>query len=260
MASLCDKIYFLLSQYEYLQPFLRPFNNIQFSINGNNGFSDDNPCQDIQTGIHTDITYSYSEKKGIYCSPTLNSQEINSLVVIITVGHSRVMALERVVWAPGEKQHGMVLETKYLVLTHNSCFILHPLDERPSLRDAGSKELSYWRHGRVRLMCTNTECKTRCNKTCNTKNDGICSLMLGLRTCSHSRTIDASSWTEPMDYNTRCELKLPSLSDLEEEKNSIASDMLEVYVSSGDQSNFITWVGTAVDRIKREFLEDNNVI
>jgi hypothetical protein len=87
----------------------------------------------------------------------LNSQEINSLVVIITVGHSRVMALERVVWAPGEEEHDKVLETKYLVLSHNSLFILHPLDERPSLRDTGSKQLSYWKHGRVRLMCTNAE-------------------------------------------------------------------------------------------------------
>ena len=120
MTSLSDNIYFALSQYEYLQPFLRPFNNIQFSINGNNGFSDDNPCQDIKTGIHTDMTYSYGKNKGIYCSPVLNSQEINSLVVIITVGHSRVMTLERVLWAPGEKDHDKVLETKYLVLSHNS--------------------------------------------------------------------------------------------------------------------------------------------
>jgi len=260
MALLNDNIHFVLSQYEYLQPFLRPFNNIQFSINGNNGFSDDNPCQDTQTGIHTDTTYSYGKNKGIYCSPVLNSQEINSLVVIITVGHSRVMALERVVWAPGEEEHDKVLETKYLVLSHNSLFILHPLDERPSLRDTGSKQLSYWKHGRVRLMCTNAECKTRCNNTCKAKNDGICSMMLGLRSCSHLRTIDASSWTEPMDYNTRCELNLPSLSDLEEKKNGIAIDMLEEYVNSGDQSKFNTWLGNAVDKIKRECYIDNNII
>jgi len=169
------------------------------------------------------------------------------------------MTLERVLWAPGEADHDKVLETKYIVLAHNSLFILHPLDERPSLRDTGSKQLSYWKHGRVRLMCTNTECKTRCNNTCKAKNDGICSFMLGLRACSHLRMIDSSSWVEPMDYNTRRELNLPSLSDLEEEKNGIAINMLEEYVNSGDQSKFNTWLDSAVEKIKREYIDNNNI-
>ena len=124
MEELLTRVHSILHSYDYLAPFLRDkFNHLQFSINGGKGVcSDTNTCTIIQTGMHCDMRYTYSDANGIQCSPKLNSQAINSIVAIITVGHSRLLRMERVEWRNGPTDH--VLETRYFILSHNSLFLL----------------------------------------------------------------------------------------------------------------------------------------
>ena len=145
MKVLLHDVQQILHRHQYLQPFLLDFNHIQFSINGCKGALD-STCNIVQTGSHCDVKYSFSHQKGIYCCPTNNSQNINSIVAILTVGNSRVITFERVLW--GGSKHtetDTVLETRYFILSHGSMFILHLTDERPALRDQKKDRLSYWR-------------------------------------------------------------------------------------------------------------------
>ena len=100
MNSLMDKVYSILHQHQYLVPFLKQFNHLQFSINGNKGIQQEKTRQN-QTGMHCDMSYSFSDKNGIQCLPTMNSQEFNTIVAIITVGHSCIIKFERVAWDKG---------------------------------------------------------------------------------------------------------------------------------------------------------------
>jgi hypothetical protein len=212
MNLLRVKVYSILEQHQYLVPFLKPFNHLQFSINGNKGIQQEKTCQNIQTGMHCDMSYSFSDKNGIQCLPTMNSQEFNTVVAIITVGHSRIIKFERVAWDKGVT--GEVLETRYFILTHLSLFLLHPLDERPALRDKGSKVLSIWRHGDVRLLCNNNSCRGRCDATCHVENENIVSFSLALRCCNHSSIIDTETDTPPVSNDDRKRLRLPPLNVL----------------------------------------------
>mmetsp|Transcript_13933 Transcript_13933/g.28414 ORF Transcript_13933/g.28414 Transcript_13933/m.28414 type:complete len:188 (+) Transcript_13933:803-1366(+) len=156
MQSLQRQVHSKLKQHAYLVPFLKTFNHLQFSINGNKGYHT-STCGMIQTGMHCDVTYSFSKDEGIHCSPSMNSQEVNTIVAIITIGHPRVITFERVIWREGPTD--VVVEKKYFILSHGSLFILHPLDERPALRDKNDNTtLTYWKHGGVRMMCNNQTC------------------------------------------------------------------------------------------------------
>lgn len=107
--------------------------------------------------LYCDTIFSFSKERGIHCLQSKNSQAPNSIVAILTVGHSRISTMERVKCENGPTDQ--VLETRHFVLSHGSLFVLHPLDERPSVRDG---IMSYWKHGDVRLACTNPFCKDRC--------------------------------------------------------------------------------------------------
>jgi hypothetical protein len=205
--SLRNQVYSILLKHQYLAPFLKEFNHMQFSINGNKGLLPQKSCSYVQTGFHCDIAYSFHKTKGIRCLPSMNSQEVNSIVAIITIGHSRTMTFERVVlWNDGPTD--IVLERRYFILSHGSLFILHPLDERPALRDGNSHALSYWRHGDVRMLCNNSSCEVKCNGSCHAANEYTCSFTLALRRCIHSRIIDSETDTDPLSDEDR------TLSDL----------------------------------------------
>ena len=110
MNKLRIKVQTILRNYNYLAPFLKEdFNHVQFSINGGKGMAHINPPAVVQTGIHCDTIYSFSKERGIYWSQSKNSQAPNSIVAILTVGHSRIMTMERVKWMNGHTDH--VLET-----------------------------------------------------------------------------------------------------------------------------------------------------
>lgn len=257
MNSLMDKVYSILHQHQYLTPFLKQFNHLQFSINGNKGLPKQKTCQMKQTGMHCDIAYSFNEKNGIQCLPAMNSQELNTIVAIITVGHSRIIKFERVAWDKGVTRDREVLETRYFILTHNSLFLLHPLDERPALRDKGSKVLSIWRHGDVRLLCNNHSCRDRCNKTCHVENENIVSFSLALRCCNPSSIIDTETDTPPLSDDDRKRLQLPPLNDAQKERNINATIELQKYCQSGSKAIFDDWLLRAARKVFDEFYNIN---
>jgi hypothetical protein len=255
MNLLRVKVYSILEQHQYLVPFLKPFNHLQFSINGNKGIQQEKTCQNIQTGMHCDMSYSFSDKNGIQCLPTMNSQEFNTVVAIITVGHSRIIKFERVAWDKGVT--GGVIEKRYFILTHLSLFLLHPLDERPALRDKGSKVLSIWRHGDVRLLCNNNSCRGRCDATCHVENENIVSFSLALRCCNHSSIIDTETDTPPVSNDDRKRLRLPPLNDAQKERNINATIELQKYYQSGSKAVFDAWLLGATRKVLDEFYENS---
>eukprot|EP00577_Skeletonema_sp_RCC1716_P032127 CAMPEP_0113437258 /NCGR_PEP_ID=MMETSP0013_2-20120614/37322_1 /TAXON_ID=2843 ORGANISM="Skeletonema costatum, Strain 1716" /NCGR_SAMPLE_ID=MMETSP0013_2 /ASSEMBLY_ACC=CAM_ASM_000158 /LENGTH=341 /DNA_ID=CAMNT_0000327905 /DNA_START=154 /DNA_END=1176 /DNA_ORIENTATION=- /assembly_acc=CAM_ASM_000158 len=234
MNDLRNQVFSILHNYQYLAPFVKEFSHCQISINGNKGLERNKTCNTTQTGMHCDTVYSFHKTHGIVCPLNINSQATNSIVAIITVGHSRVITFERV--ACNSDPGNNILERRYFILSHGSLFILHPLDERPALRDrgSGSYTLSYWRHGGVRLLCNNPECKEKCTEACHDANEYACSFSLAFRTCVHKRVIDASTNVDPISDEDRSHLHLSPLTDLQKEKNEISLHMLHEYNTNGD--------------------------
>jgi hypothetical protein len=243
MEELLKRVQSILKTYDYLVPFLtQEWNHLQFSINGGKGVSSSrNTCTIIQTGMHCDIM------RCIQCLPISNSQAINSIVAIITVGDSRILTMERVEWSDGPTNH--VLETQYFILSHNSLFLLHPMDERPTRRDSGSTRLSYWRHGAVRLACSTQECNDCCDEKCQAMNQNIVSFALAFRRCSHTRIIDPITNVEPLSDDIRSKLKLPKLNETEKERNTHASNMLKEYCSE----KFDEWLYSATKHVRKQY-------
>lgn len=251
MNSLLDRTFSILQKHNYLSPFLRHFNHLQFSINGNKGQQAEKTCQNVQTGMHSDITYSFRKEVGIQCPSSSNSQEFNTIVAIITVGHARCIKFERVTWENG--LIGDILETRYFILKHHSLFLLHPLDERPALRDRGSKVLSQWRHGDVKMMCNNVSCTVRCDQSCAIENESIVSFALALRCCNHSSIIDTDTDTTPLADNVRRQWQLPLLLAIEQEKNENATTQLEQYINSGEAEIFSAWLLRSTKKVMHDF-------
>jgi len=251
MQSLQCQVHSKLKQHAYLVPFLKTFNHLQFSINGNKGYHT-STCGMIQTGMHCDVTYSFSKDEGIHCSPSMNSQEVNTIVAIITIGHPRVITFERVIWREGPTD--VVVEKKYFILSHGSLFILHPLDERPALRDKNDNTtLTYWKHGGVRMMCNNQTCDNRCGPMCTAANKNICSFSLGLRCCTHNRTVDVETWVDPLSDNDRHKFNLSELTRSQKDWNIKASSMLLEYSESGEESTFEDWLLCATQQVCADY-------
>ncbi len=255
MNKLRIKVQHIIWQsYPYLAPFLKEdFNHVQFSINGSKGVKHvKNTAATIQTGFHTDVTYSFSKERGIHCKETMNSQVPNSLVAILTVGHPRILTMERVHWNNGVTNE--VLETRHFILSHGSLFILHCTDERPSRRDGIKNEiLSYWRHGDVKHACSNPNCTYRCNAQCTALNEHTVSFAVAFRTCGHTRMIERNSNLDPLLDGERKELNLDPLNDTEKDKNINAAEMLAAYNTDGRADNFNNWLKTATKKVLKEF-------
>jgi hypothetical protein len=256
MNDLRIKVQTILRKYTYLAPFLKEdFNHVQFSINGGKGVGgiSINTPTIIQTGLHCDVAYSFSKERGIHCKESKNSQVPNSIVAILTIGHPRILTMERVKWENGTTEK--VLETRHFVLSHHSLFLLHPTDERPSRRDGSNNDiLSYWRHGNVRLACSNPLCKDRCHAPqCSTRNSHIVSFSLAFRTCCHSRIIDARTSLEPLRDDVRAVLNLDALEELHKERNEKAEVMLNAYQNDGTAETFNIWLRTATRKVMQEF-------
>jgi hypothetical protein len=251
MISLRNQVYSILLQYKYLAPFVKEFNHIQFSINGNKGLLPQKSCSYVQTGMHCDISYTFHKTEGIRCLPSTNSQEVNSIVAIITIGHSRIITFERVVWNDGPTDD--VLERRHLILSHGSLFIVHPLDERPALRDVDSHVLSYWRHGDVRMVCNNPTCTVKCHNSCHTANEYTCSFTLAFRRCIHDRIIDSQTNTDPLLDADRTLLGLSPLGANNKDRNDRASKLLHDYKSNGGDDNFRRWLLFATQKVMADF-------
>ena len=255
MNKLRIKVQDIIRQsYPYLAPFLQQdFNHMQFSINGGKGVPHGKNIAAIeQTGMHTDVTFSFSKERGIHCKETMNSQVPNSIVAILTVGHPRLLTMERVRWNDGVTKE--VMETRRFILSHESLFILHSTDERPSRRDGKNNEtLSYWRHGDVKLLCSNPNCTYRCDAQCSALNEHIVSFAVAFRTCSHTRMIERNSNLGPLLDGERKELNLDPLDDTEKDKNKNAAEMLEAYNTDGRADNFNKWLCIATKRVMKEF-------
>lgn len=249
-----------LRKYPYIAPFLlEDFNTVQLSINGGKGVSKNTPTI-TQTGMHCDVVYSCCPDDGLpVYSPKRNSQKENTIVAILTVGHSRILTFQRLAWPiPSDEKDIEVLETCYFVLTHGSLFILNPLDERPARRDTGSNQLSVWRHGDVRLCCNNPQCKSKCNKECFKMNEHTASFSLAFRTCSHSRTIDPLTHLEPLDDHTRAQLGLAVLKDFQKKRNAEATEKLCEYSDNGGEEKFQNWLRLATKKVREDFYPNVN--
>jgi hypothetical protein len=81
----------------------------------------------------------------------------------------------------------------------------------PALRDKGSKVLSIWQHGDVRLLCNNHSCRGRCDATCHVENEHIVSY--SLRCCNRSSIIDFETDTPPLSNDDRERLQLHTPSE-----------------------------------------------
>lgn len=250
MNKLCRQVQTILLRHSYLLPFTKDFNHCQFSVYGTKGLKDKHAPSIIQTGLHCDTSYSFSKARGIQCLPSRNSQEENSIVAILTVGHSRTLTMERVVWNDGPTDN--VLETRYFLLSHNSLFILHPLDERPSTRDHNSV-LSYWRHGNVRMVCTNPSCYEKCSPVCRDINKNNASFAIAFRSCSHTRIIDHSTSLEPLADEVRSQLNLHKLDELQVQRNIEATEMLQTYASNGGEDTFKEWLHLSLQKVLSDF-------
>ncbi len=244
-----------LRKYAYIAPFLvDDFNTVQLSINGSKGVSKNTPTI-VQTGMHCDVGYSCRPADGLpVYSSKMNSQTENSIVVILTIGHPRILTFERLAWPiPSEKKDIEVLETRYFVLSHGSTFILNPLDERPARRDSGSNRLSVWSHGDVRLLCNNPQCKSKCNKECFKMNEHTASFSLAFRSCSHTRIIDPLTHLEPLDDHIRAQLGLTVLKDFQKKRNEEATENLREYSDNGGDQKFKTWLRKATNKVFEDF-------
>mmetsp|Transcript_31471 Transcript_31471/g.47171 ORF Transcript_31471/g.47171 Transcript_31471/m.47171 type:complete len:370 (+) Transcript_31471:345-1454(+) len=238
MGTLRAKLYSILQQHSYLAPFLKEFNHVQFNIYGDKVLQQNKTCQYMQT----EMPYSFSKKNGIQCLPPVNSPEFNTIVATINVGHARSIKFERVAWDNGTT--GDVLETRYFILPNLSLFVLHPLDERPALRDRNrsSKVLSIWRHDDTKMLCNNPSCRGRCDGTCQAENEYIASYALVLR-CSR---IDTERDTDPLFDQPQ----LPRLSASHRERMRDAATQLEEY-SHGE--SFSAWLLHATQKVEDDF-------
>jgi hypothetical protein len=125
----------------------------------------------------------------------------------------------------------------------------------PALRDKGSKALSIWQHGDVRLLCNNHSCRGRCDATCHVENENNVSFSLALRCCNHSSIIDTETDTPPLSNDDRERLQRPPLNDAQKERDINATIELQKYYQSGSKAVFDAWLLQATWKVLDEYYD-----
>ena len=116
--------------------------------------SNNNGCSNSSLSFHSDCTFDH---KGKYVT-NRNSQKENTCVVVLTVGDCReIFFKKRVVVEGNQGRHKWRVtddESISFLLEDNSVFLLHPMDEIPSMKE-GDNLMSQYIHGGINVESPN---------------------------------------------------------------------------------------------------------